>query len=183
MRFGIPKSIYMDNGREFLNHDIAGIGHRKRKSMEDQPDPPPIFARLGIEMENAIVRNARAKPIERTFRIVKEQFSKCFTGFCGGAITERPESLNSRIKSGNIPADHTIRETLEKWIDGVYNCQEYGGSELKFKGMTRIEVWNKTIKTVRKAAESHLNLMLMRSSRIQKIKRNGVFITYAGTAG
>ena len=61
MRFGIPKKIYVDNGREFLTRDIGGLGHRRKKSTSLIDDPPPVFARLGIEMTNAIVRNARAR--------------------------------------------------------------------------------------------------------------------------
>ena len=37
---------------------------------------------LGIEMHNAIVRNAKAKPIERTFYTFKEHFSKAIETFC-----------------------------------------------------------------------------------------------------
>ncbi|MBQ8297098.1 MAG: DDE-type integrase/transposase/recombinase [Ruminococcus sp.] len=180
MRFGIPKCVYVDNGREFLTHDVGGKGHRTRASMADQPEPPTIFKRLGIEMRNAIVRNARAKPIERTFRTVKEQFSKLWEGFCGGTIFERPENLKRIIKNGGIPRDYEIREVFDAWIDGEYNCQNYGGSERCYKGMSRIDVWNKTIIAVRKANPSDLNLMLMRSTRHQKIKRNGVYITIAG---
>ena len=60
--------------------------------------------------------------------------------------------------------------------------QEYGGAETKYKGMSRIDVWNMDIKSVgiRKAPEAELNLMLMRSTRVQKIKRNGVFVEISG---
>ena len=180
MRFGIPKCIYVDNGREFLNISFGGRGHRSRKSMEGQPEPPAILKRLGIEMRNAIVRNARAKPIERTFRTVKEQFSKLFSGFCGGTILERPESLKFRIKKGEIPRDYEIRDVFDSWIDGEFNCQNYGGSERCYKGMSRIDVWNKTIRESRQANPADLNLMLMSTTRAQKIKRDGVYITIAG---
>lgn len=136
--------------------------------------------RLGIEMHNAIVRNAKAKPIERTFYTVKSQFSKSFSGFCGGTILERPESLKRRIKNKKLPQDYEVRSYLNDWIDGEYNLEEYGGSEAKYRGMSRLDVWNGAIRSVRKAAEAELNLMLMRSTRTQKIKRNGVYITFAG---
>ena len=181
-RFGIPKSVYFDNGREFLVHDIGGKGHRTRKSDAEKTEPPTILQRLGIDMHNAIVRNAKAKPIERTFSTVTMQFARMFEGYCGGTILQRPESLKRRIKEGKIPCDFEIREFIENWIDYDFNVQEYGGSEAQYKGMSRIDVWNKDIKAVgiRKAAESDLNLMLMRSTRIQKIKRNGVFVEVAG---
>lgn len=177
-RFGIPKCVYFDNGREFLTHDVAGMGHRKRKNIAD--DPPTIIQRLGIEMKNALVRNAKAKPIERTFGTVKSQFSKAYTGYCGGTILERPESLKRRIKNGELPRDYEIRDFLDTWIDGDYNLQPYGGAEPGFKGMTRLDVWNKSCKSVRQAKPEELNLMMMRSTRYQKIKRNGVYVEMFG---
>ncbi|MDE6781618.1 MAG: Mu transposase C-terminal domain-containing protein, partial [Ruminococcus sp.] len=181
MRFGIPKCIYVDNGREFLTHDIGGKGHRTHGKKDDlQPEPPTILKRLGIEMRNAIVRNAKAKPIERTFYTVKNQFSKLWDSYCGGTILERPESLKRRIKDGKLPCDYEIRSTLNAWIDNEFNSQEYGGSEQKYKGMSRLEVWEKTCPEMRMATESALNLMLMRSTRKQKIKRNGVYVTVCG---
>lgn len=181
MRFGIPKCIYVDNGREFLTHDIGGKGHRTHGRKDDQqPEPPTILKRLGIEMRNAIVRNARAKPIERTFYTVKNQFSKLWDGYCGGTILERPESLKRRIKNGQLPCDYEIRNVLNAWIDNDFNQQNYGGSEQKYKEMTRLEVWEKTCFEIRKAPESALNLMLMRSTRKQKIKRNGVYVLICG---
>lgn len=63
MRFGAPKSIYVDNGREFLTADLGGNGHRTQKGSEEIPST--ILKRLDVEMHNAIVCNARAKPIER----------------------------------------------------------------------------------------------------------------------
>ena len=178
MRFGIPKCIYVDNGREFLTHDIGGRGHREKSP--DETQPPTIFEILGIEMRNAIVRNAKAKPIERTFYTIKNQFSKLFDGFCGGKITERPENLKRRIKEGKLPCDYEIREVFDKWIDGEYNLQQYGGSEQEYMGFSRLDVWHKTCIEIRKAPESALNLMLMRTTRRQKIKRNGVYITICG---
>jgi hypothetical protein len=48
--------------------------------------------------------------------------------------------------------------------------------------MSRIDVWNQDIRSVgvKQAEESDLNLMLMRSTRVQKVKRDGVFITISG---
>ena len=180
-KYGIPKCIYVDNGREFLTHDIGGKGHRTHgKKGDEQPEPPTILKRLGIEMRNAIVRNAKAKPIERTFYTVKNQFSKLFTGFCGGTILERPESLKRRIKDGKLPCDYEIREIFDAWIDGEYNLQNYGGSEQKFKGKTRLDVFYATRPEKIDVSESTLNLMLMRSTRKQKISRNGVYVTICG---
>ncbi len=183
MRFGGPKVLYFDNGREFLTHDIAGKGHRKRGSAEPGFQPMTILERMGIEMRNAMPRNAKAKPIERSYSTLTMQFSRAFTdSYCGGTIMQKPEGLTRRIKEGKIACDYEIREKIAEWIDYDYNVQPYGGYESRFKGMSRIEVWNKEIQRTgqRVFDESDLNLMLLRTTRVQKIKRNGVFLNIAG---
>lgn len=163
-----------------LHSNFGGKGHRERKSDRNKADPTTILKRLGIEMHNAIVCNAKAKPVERTFCTVKNQFSKLWNGFCGGTIPERPESLKRRIKNGGIPCDFEVRKILSAWIDNEYNRQPYGGSECCFKGMPRLEVWESTITERREATPDKLNLLMMRSTRPQKIKRNGVYVKIAG---
>lgn len=180
LRFGAPKEIYVDNGREFLTFDLGGKGHRERKSDRNRTDPTTILKRLGIEMHNAEVCNAKAKPVERTFYTVKSQFSKLWDGFCGGTILERPESLKRRIKNSDIPCDYEVRRILSAWIDNEYNRQPYGGSECCFKNMSRLEVWESTITERREATPDKLNLLMMRSTRPQQIKRNGVYVKIAG---
>lgn len=182
-RFGVPKMVYFDNGTEFLTYDIAGRGHRTKKSTSIIERPPAILQRLGIEMRNALVRNARAKPIERFFLTFKNSISRLFETFTGGNIIEKPESLKAKLKKGIVPLDSEIRELVADLIDGTYNVGAYGGSEGKFKGMRRIDVWNESIKNraFRKVVdEEDLNLLLMRTTGYQKIKRKGVFVEISG---
>jgi len=181
-RFGIPRHIYVDNGLEFLCHDIGGKGHRSRKNKDLMSSPPPIFTRLGIEMTNAIVRNAKAKPIERTFGTLKNIVSRVCETFTGGNVLEKPESLKATLKRGDVPLDSSIRRFVGDAIDGIYNVGLYGGPVKRDKGKTRIEVWNESIQNVgmRTATEDDLALMLMRSSRLQKVGRRGVYITVSG---
>jgi hypothetical protein len=177
MRFGIPKVLYFDNGSEFLTHDLAGRGHRSRKSQSLIDDPPPIFTRLGIELRNALVRNAKAKPIERTFNTFKGQISRLFETFCGGNVLERPESLKYTLKQGRVPLDGQLRVLIADFIDGIYNVGSYGGAVEADRGKRRIDVWNEHIREQRKAIEEDLYLMLLRSTRRQTMGRNGVYIT------
>lgn len=182
IRFGVPKSVYFDNGSEFLVNDIGGRGHRRKKNWNNKELAPTILQSMGIEMHNALVRNAKAKPIERTFGTIKNHISRVIETFCGGTILERPESLKWKLKNGIIPEDKQIRDAFETLIDGDYNVEEYGGKERRFTSKSRIDVWNESIKRTefRMAAEEDLNILLARTSLPQKITRNGVFITFAG---
>lgn len=38
-KHGIPKVIYVDNGREFLTRDVGGLGHRTRKTVWQSSSP------------------------------------------------------------------------------------------------------------------------------------------------
>jgi len=128
-------------------------------------------------MINAKVKNAKAKPIERFFGTLKNNLSRLDVSFCGGNITERPENLNKILKKGELSTDAEIRKRFETIVNGMYNIDPYGGSEKKYKGLSRIGVWNKSIKkrTLRKVAAADLALLLARVTRYQKIGRKGVY--------
>jgi len=180
LRCGRPKIIYVDNGSEFLTHDFGGKGHRKSWNVGDQP--PTILDGLGIRMVNALPKNADAKPIERMFLTLKNEFSRQVVTFCGGTVVERKESLKYLLKKGILPTDQQIRAAFDIYINSVYNLAPYGGKERRFKGMTRQEAWNEGIKDTEfvSVSEKSLDLFLKRVSRPQKIKENGVFITICG---
>lgn len=181
MRCGIPKYFYVDNGREFLTHDIGGKGHRARKSQDNVTNPPTILDHLGIKMINAVPENGRAKPIERAFLTLKNTISRVVSTFTGGNIIERPESLRWQLKHGYVPYDWEIKEKLDLLLDG-YNASPYGGCEPQFKGMSRAEAWCKSIRrrTFKTCSESELNFLLMRTSRYQTVRENGVYVTVSG---
>ncbi len=182
LRFGRPKTIYCDNGREYLTYDLGGMGHRLRKGKEHLDVPPNILQRLGITIVNAIVANARAKNIERAFDTLKNHISRNISTFTGGTPAERPEQHARIIKSGNILNDEEFKEKVNTLIDGIYNVALYGGCESKFDGYTRIDAWNESIKNTNfvTVPEDNLNLLLMRSSRLQKVNRSMVHIKIFG---
>ena len=69
--YDIPLGVYFDNGSEFLTHDIAGRGHRKKANWNKGDDPPTILSLLGVTMTNALVKNAKGicfKGIQWIFR-------------------------------------------------------------------------------------------------------------------
>lgn len=197
-QYGIPKNIYVDNGREYLTYDIGGLGHRAKRTKangEAKFEPPGVFKRLGIEMTNAIVRNARAKLIERRFRDVKDHISRLFLTYTGGTVVEKPDRLKAILKADKMAQkNHTVIECskvvsddelvamAEQLISGYMNYQPYGGSVTEDKGLTRIEVYHKHYNDMpqRRASDEDLALMLMRSTRPQQVGRNGVCVPVGG---
>lgn len=181
VKYGIPENIYVDNGREFLTFDVGGLGHRLKKSQKDKFAPPPVFERLGIKMTNAIVRNAKAKIIERRFRDVKDRLSRLFPTYTGGNVVERPERLKKVIKdTDNIPTDYEFTQAVEDILTYYMNEKPYSGAVSSDSDKSRMQVYREQLKEKRVASELDLNLMLMRSTRSQKVGRRGVHLTVAG---
>lgn len=183
MRYGIPKRLYFDNGREFSTNDIAGEKKRRKLGKDKKGGLPPTIAeRLGIELIFALPRHAQSKVVERIHRIIKEDFCRSLDGFCGGNVLERAESLKRRIKNGDVETEQELRRLFADYCDNVLNVRPYSGEERQYKGLPVCEVWNRSIEEtgIRKATEDTLNLLLMRNTGYQKVKRNGVFINYHG---
>lgn len=180
LQYGIPQNLYLDNGREFLTHDVGGLGHRRKKNNSWIITPPPIFNRLGITMTNALVRNARAKTIERRFRDVKDQLSRLFATYTGGTVVEKPERLKDVLKSGNVPTDKQLFDDVETLLTGYFNESQYNGPVARFKGMNRMDVYLENLHKKRVASEEDLSLMLMRTEKPHKVGRRGVHVTVAG---
>lgn len=183
LRFGIPKYLYFDNGREFTTLDIAG-DKRNRKTAKDKQGnlPVTIIEKLGIEIIFALPTNAQAKVVERIHRVIKEQFCTSQEGYCGGNIIERPENLKIKVKNGNIETEMQLRGAFADYADNVFNVAEYGGDEPKYKEMTALEVWKASADetSIRYADESVLNILMLRNNGFQTVQRDGVYIDYHG---
>lgn len=173
-KYGIPKRLLSDNGREFLTHDIGGKGFRKN-GRKDEHYIPTILDNLGIEFRTALPKNARAKIIERAFLDVKEQFSKLFEGYTGGHIKERPERLKTLAKkASNFTPYEDFEVFVDKYIEGIFNYTEHGG--IGMKGKTRNQVYAEHLYEMRVATAEELNLMMLRNSRMVTVQRNGVVL-------
>lgn len=182
LQYGIPDNIYVDNGREFLTFDIGGLGHRKKKPKDGKEtfEPPGVFKRLGIKMTNAIVRNAKAKIIERRFCDVKNDLSRLFETYTGGTVVEKPERLQFVLKKGEIYSDEEFEEYVEAVLVWYFNMMPYNGAVTADQGKTKMDVFNEHLGKKRTATTEELNLMLMRSARPQKVTRRGVHLDIGG---
>ncbi|MCM1121808.1 MAG: Mu transposase C-terminal domain-containing protein [Eubacterium sp.] len=179
-KYGIPKRILSDNGREFLTFDIGGRGFRKsRKPAGEEHEIPTILQNLGIEFTTAMVRNARAKVIERAFLDVKNGFSKMFEGYTGGTIAERPERLKKTGKDAdNFTLLPEFIEYVDKYIEGIFNRHKHYG--VGMNGRTPDQVYAACLTEQTVATAEQLNLMMLRNTRMQKVTRDGVYVTLCG---
>ena len=193
MRHGVPQIFYGDNGREFLTSDFGGRGRRKTDSRANYGKT--ILDRLGIAMHNSQVANAKAKAIERFFGEICNNFSKFVTTYAGGKPADRPERLGGILKDGGkadgdsnrgssssnankIPMLSEATQWIESYIEGYYNNQPSNARGLK--GMTPNQCWEQKLIIKKTATQDQLDLLMLRSVRLQEVKRNGVYLTIGG---
>ncbi len=182
-KFGVPRSIYTDNGREFLFHDLGGNGFRKKKKNGEELKLPSILDDLGIEFRTALPRNARGKGIERAFYTVKEHFSKLFESYTGGTILERPDRLKKMVKTmKGLPSIEEFIQYVDIYIEGWYNKQPHEGTGMK--GKCPDEVFAENMITKRVLPKEKSDLMFMRYAKsntgMLKVGKNGITLTFYG---
>ena len=177
---GLPDMILSDNGREFLTHDIGVRGFRKGgKASKEEKEIPTILDNLGIRFTTAMVRNARAKIIERAFLEVKNNFSKMFDGYTGGTIAERPERLKKTGKDAeNFMLLPEFIQYVDNYIRYIYNKRRHNG--VGMNGRTPDQMYAECMIEKRIATPEQLNLMMMRHSRMQTVSKDGVYLNLYG---
>lgn len=172
---GLPEYVYLDNGKEYLVHDFGGRG--RRKTDEKAEYGSTILDRCGVKMYNAKVKNGKTKVIERIFLDVKNDFSKLISTYCGGKPEERPERMKSLTKNlKNVPLLSEVKRTFELYCEGIYNEHISTGEFMNKK--TPNQVYEENLLKKRTATKEQLNLLLLRSERLQQVDRNGVYVRY-----
>jgi len=141
-KYGMPDAIYVDNGREYRNKDFSGQS-RGHKIIEDEQYAESLASRLGLKMHFAIVRNARAKIIERNFLVMKNGFDRLFNSFKGGTVTEKPEPLKGVLRSGDFVTWAEFRELADTYLREVFPGVPCHGKN--HAGKSRSELWNELI--------------------------------------
>ena len=65
--------------------------------------------------------------------------------------------------------------TVDTYIEGYFNTRPHNGSSMG--GRTRNEVYAACLIEKRTATKEQLNLMMLRNTRMQKVQRNGVYLS------
>lgn len=179
---GLPRHIYIDNGRDYCSAKFAGRGHRGNPLTEEDKEAliaegkmaRSLMDRLDIKTHWAIVENARAKVIERAFKEVVERFSKAFPLYCGRNQDERPDVLEERMKNPKKYAMNLaeFRVIFDDWIRTVFNKTVSQGAGRA--GECPDETYMRTRLPVRTADADVMRLYFMRSTNPFRIGRNGI---------
>ncbi len=100
--YGVPKHVYLDNGREFANKWMTGGAPRRFRFRVREEDPEGIFRLMGVEVHFTTPYHGQSKPIERAFRDLCESIARhpaaagCYTG---SSPTAKPANYGERALS------------------------------------------------------------------------------------
>jgi hypothetical protein len=146
VKYGLPKSLYWDNGKDFRCHWFEG-GREHTRSAEAIDGLPKqwtgVLETLDIRVHHAIVKNARAKLIEPNFGRVAD-FDRTLPEYCGNRPGTRPERLEAVLMKEHEAwlagkSDTTPFRTIEE-VAALYSLvlEELNERELPGEGMKKI---------------------------------------------
>jgi len=168
---GLPKEVYIDNGKDYRCRDFAG-GRSSHRLTLDETKTRSMLALIGVRPHFALPYNPQSKNIERDFLKIKEGFSKHMSGYRGGHVKERPEALQNEIKRGEILSYDEFKRLFTSYVDDIFNKLPSAGKV--HQGRSPDQVWAEEQKEIRTISRDALKLFCMRTSRSVLIRRNGI---------
>jgi len=144
LTWGIPKEIWMDNGKEFTCEEVVGEGMRTwQERFECDDDAKGIFRALGVEPHYCIKYNPDGKAcLERFF----QQFDKLernLPGWCGEKPVPtkgnfgRPDRWKHEVKLHKVFCANELPET-PLWTTDQLIQFETRWLGAKYRAMTRL---------------------------------------------
>ncbi len=108
-KFGIPREVFMDNGRAFASKWITGQMLNRYRFKVKEDEPSGLLTTLGVKVHWTLPYRGQSKPIERAWRDLCDSISRCaaFDGaYTGNNTVNKPESYGKR----SIPIAEFIEE-------------------------------------------------------------------------
>jgi hypothetical protein len=182
-KYGLPGTIYFDNGREFKNYWICGDEWKLKRTKidpESLEQDAGLLNEAGVKMSFAQVGRGQSKPIERLWGTLHERFDKFEITYTGSNTADRPDEMQLYHRNVNgikkkdvteIPTFEEIKERLERvfyWYNNVWNHSGQG-----MNGQTPMEVWQENAVPKREIPE-HVKKYLFTLRYTKTIQKNGI---------
>lgn len=134
-RFGAPRLLYCDNGKDYQK-----VGRGARGGVWDVQDLSPetlgVIARLGIDIQYCRPFHPQAKLIERANNTLHQRFDRRFLTYTGPTPEQRPDRCiaaleqHKKLLTAGRPDDSLLPLASEfiraaiAWIEGEYHQKE-----------------------------------------------------------
>jgi putative transposase len=171
---GVPRVMYLDNGRAFKSKYFISKNGKDLPDLEDLLGG--LFSRLGIEEHFARAYNARSKVIERWFKTFNEQFERFINSYIGASISDKPAHLHRNEKwllklANDEPLTYQEAQLLiSHYIENYYHNRPHSGLGNKTPKQVYL---SKPCPEERQISASHLDYLMLKHEARQ-VGRNGV---------
>lgn len=182
---GVPRNLYMDNGRDFRARTFSGGKKKLRLELDESGVRASLsFLRsadnLGVLQPVAIhfaqPYNAQTKHIERFFRTLGCQFSRQWGTYRGSSAYARPEGLDKLLRNYAtnclVPSFEEFEAAFTLWIEQDYNDAIHRGRGMHQRSPH--EVYFAERPSVTRVHDRDLALLMMRASEPRVVGRNGI---------
>ena len=171
---GIPRVIYIDNGRAFKSCYFTGKKGSNLPDLEDKLGG--LFQRLGIQEVFARAYNARSKIIERWFKTFNDNFERFLGSYIGASISDKPAHMNrnepfmQKLVDNKALTYSEAQSLISYYVNNYYHKKAHKGLE----GKIPIEVYNShPCPKERKVSASQLDFLMLKHD-LKLVKRNGI---------
>lgn len=182
---GLPKVLYLDNGKDFRTNRFAGGRKHKTQTLVNEQLVKPILDVLQVASIFAIPYNAKAKIVEVFFSVMSKMFDRCFETYCGNRQDRKPERLAKlRGKAAEYAKNGFTIEAFESafnnWITTDYSLAPSPAEAAGGMSPARafIELREPDF-AVRRPDDSTLAMLLMPSVPVC-VLQNGVYVKHFG---
>lgn len=166
-RYGAPKRVVFDNGKDFRAKAVAG----GRRGRFDKAHVEGVMGRLGIAVTWTRIYHGQSKAaVERFFGTCGSQFYIRFESYPGSSPVNRPEKFHQKLKAGKIaaPSLDEYRTAFGEFV-ALYNTAQFR------EGKSRDELFEIDPIARRTAPEEVLRVLCLPTRRC-KVGRLGVHI-------
>lgn len=98
-RWGVPRHLYLDNGRGFANKWFTGRSEWRFRFKVRAEEPVGLLKQLGVEVHWVTPYHGQAKPIERAWRDLVESIARhpsCEGAYTGSNPARKPHNYGQR---------------------------------------------------------------------------------------
>lgn len=173
-KWGIPDELLIDNGKDFLAYDFIGKQNINRSDVYDEVKLQGVVGELGVKLTRAKHYQGQAKPIERQYAPIIDNFARQFPTYTGKDPKHLPEQTKENLKKGNIPSALDVIQKFDDFVENTLNRMAQEHSE-KLKGKSPNQLWDeeraeREIKAISKQAAQ---LMTVRATKERQLHGNG----------
>jgi len=175
LAYGVPESVWVDNGKDYDSYALHGRTKRERRSRRtvNREFIFGTFALLGVKAHNVQTYHGQSKVVERFFGTMEGQLCRLFPeSYCGNTPAHRPEGLQERLDAGKAPTLDEVAAAFAEWVENVYNAGTHTGEGMA--GKSPNQVYAEKLGVKRTAPQNLLDLLLLKHSKPVQVTQNGV---------